>query len=114
MMSLLVYTDQQSFGALSLYSGRAYGFDSDDVAIAQGLSGFLAGIIAAGREIDQLENAVQNRTVIGQAQGILMHSLDIDADQAIAYLRRASSHSNRKLIAVAREIALTRQLPPSE
>ena len=111
MMSLLVYTDQQSYGALSLYASRGRRFDTDDVAIAQGLAGHLAGIITAGRQIDQLGAAMHNRTVIGQAQGILMGRLDIDADQAFDYLRRASMDGNRKLVDVAREIAELRQLP---
>ncbi len=111
MMSLLIYTDRTSFGALSLYASRAQGFDADDVAIGQGLAGHLAVIMAAGREIDQLGTAVHNRTIIGQAQGILMSRLNIDADQAFDYLRRISSHSNRKLVEVAAEIAGTRELP---
>jgi ANTAR domain/GAF domain len=111
MMSLLVYTDRESYGALSLYASAAHGFDADDVAIGQGLAGHLAVIMAAGREIGQLGTAMHSRTIIGQAQGILMSRLDIDADQAFDYLRRVSSHSNRKLVDVAQEIARTRQLP---
>lgn len=112
MMSLLVYTDQQSYGALSVYATQGRRFEADDVAIAQGLAAHLAGIIATGREIDQLGNAMHSRTIIGQAQGILMTLLDIDADQAFDYLRRVSSESNRKLAVVAAEIARTRRLPP--
>ena len=37
------------------------------------------------RHIEQLEVAVDQRTVIGQAQGSLMTRVDIDADTAIAY-----------------------------
>jgi AmiR/NasT family two-component response regulator len=36
---------------------------------------------------------------------------DITADQAFDYLRRLSSHANRKLSAVAAEIAETRRIP---
>lgn len=112
MMSLLVYTDQQSYGALSVYANQGRRFEADDVAIAQGLAAHLAGIIATGREIDQLGSAMHSRTIIGQAQGILMTLLDIDADQAFDYLRRVSSESNRKLAVVAAGIARTRRLPP--
>jgi hypothetical protein len=111
MLSLLIYTDSESYGALSLYASKGRCFDADDVAIAQGLAGHLAVIMAAGREIDQLGAAMHNRTIIGQAQGILMNQLGIDADQAFDYLRRVSSHSNRKLVDVAAEIARTRELP---
>ena len=111
MMSVLVYTDTQSYGALSLYGRAGRRFDSDDVAVAQALAGHLAVIMSAGREIDQLGLALHNRTLIGQAQGILMERLRIDADRSFDYLRRVSSHTNRKLVDVAEEIARTGRLP---
>ena len=111
MMSLLVYTDEQSFGALSLYCVDGCRFDADDVAVAQALAGQLSVIMAAERQIDQLGLGLHNRNVIGQAQGILMERLDLTADQAFDYLRRVSSHSNRKVATVAAEIARTRRLP---
>ncbi|KRE96162.1 hypothetical protein ASG76_03745 [Nocardioides sp. Soil774] len=111
MISVLVHTDAGSYGALSLYAARRVRFESDDVAIAQTLAAHLAMVVAAGRESDQLGRAVHNRTIIGQAQGILMERLDVDAAQAFDYLRRVSSTSNRKLSDVAAEIARTRVLP---
>jgi GAF domain-containing protein len=111
MMSLLVYTDEHSFGALSLYCGDGCRFDADDVAVAQALAGHLSVAMAAERQIDQLGLALHNRNLIGQAQGVLMERYDMNADQAFDYLRRISSHSNRKLAAVAAEIAQTRRIP---
>jgi GAF domain-containing protein len=111
MISVLVHTDERSYGALSLYAARGVRFEPDDVAIAQTLAAHLAMVVAAGRESDQLGRAVHNRTIIGQAQGILMERLDVDAAQAFDYLRRVSSTSNRKLSDVAAEIARTRVLP---
>jgi AmiR/NasT family two-component response regulator len=55
-----------------------------------------------------------NRTVIGQAEGILMERLGIAADQAFAYLRRTSQYENRKLINICNEIVQTRQLPSTD
>jgi AmiR/NasT family two-component response regulator len=52
-----------------------------------------------------------SRTIIGQAEGILMERLGIDADQAFAYLRRISQTENRKLIMICSEIVETRRLP---
>jgi hypothetical protein len=110
MMSLLVYTDVHSFGALSLYceGGR---FEADDVAVAQALAGHLSVLMAAERQIDQLGLALHNRNIIGQAQGVLMERYGITADQAFDYLRRISSTTNRKVAVVAAEIAHTRQVP---
>jgi len=111
MMSLLVYTDRHSYGALSLYANVGQRFDSDDVAVAQALAGHLAVTMSAGREIQHLSTAMHNRLIIGRAQGILMNSLDIDADAAFDYLRRVSMNSNRKIIDLADEISRTRVLP---
>lgn len=110
MMSLLVYTDAHSFGALSLYceDGR---FEADDVAVAQALAGHLSVLMAAERQIDQLGLALHNRNIIGQAQGVLMERYDMTADQAFDYLRRISSTTNTKLALVAAEIAETRRVP---
>jgi GAF domain-containing protein len=111
MMSLLVYTDQHSFGALSLYCGEGCRFDADDVAVAQALAGHLSVGMAAEKQIDQLGLALHNRTIIGQAQGVLMERYAMTADHAFDYLRRISSHSNRKVAEVAAEIAETRRVP---
>ena len=111
MMSLLVYTDRDSFGALSLYAMDGKHFDPDDIAVAQALAGHLALSMSVEREIDQLKMAIISRLVIGRAEGILMERLDITADQAFDYLRRISSDTNRKLVAIASDIARTRTLP---
>ena len=63
------------------------------------------------RRIEQLTTAVEHRTTIGIAMGILMERLDIDADAASAHLERVSSHQNRTVYATACEIADSRVLP---
>lgn len=62
-------------------------------------------------EIEQLNRAIETRSVIGQAQGIVMARLDVDAEHALSFLKRLSSTSNRKLVDIATEIATTRRLP---
>jgi AmiR/NasT family two-component response regulator len=111
MMSLLVYTDEHSFGAPSLYCRDGCRFDADDVAVAQALAGHLSVVMAAEKQIDHLGLALHNRNVIGQAQGVLMERFDMTADQSFDYLRRISSNTNMKLANVAAEIARTRRLP---
>lgn len=64
----------------------------------------------AMEEIKQLRLALDHRTVIGQAQGMLMERLDLDAARAFAYLRRVSNHKNRKLFVVAAEMVDSRAL----
>jgi GAF domain-containing protein len=47
--------------------------------------------------IEQLRGALQTRSMIGSAQGILMHRNGYDAERAFAELRTASQHNNVKL-----------------
>lgn len=51
-----------------------------------------------------LEEALETRTVIGQAQGILMARESIGAADAFDILRRASQRTNRKLREIAAEL----------
>jgi AmiR/NasT family two-component response regulator len=68
--------------------------------------------VASDRErIEQLTKAVEHRTVIGQALGILMERLDLDADEAFDRLVRCSQEHNRKLYDIAVEFVRLRELP---
>jgi transcriptional regulator with GAF, ATPase, and Fis domain len=111
MMSLCLHADSRTYGALNLYADRAEAFERQDFAIAQALAAQISVGLAAQREIRQRSIAMTNRTVIGQAQGIIMERLGIDADQAFAYLRRMSQTENRKLISICNDIVKTRELP---
>ncbi len=51
-----------------------------------------------------LLQALETRTVIGQAQGVLMARQGVTPDEAFDILRRASQRTNRKLREVAAEI----------
>jgi AmiR/NasT family two-component response regulator len=48
-----------------------------------------------------------NRDVIGQAKGILMERFKITSDQAFAVLAKVSQDTNRKVSAVAEDLART-------
>jgi GAF domain-containing protein len=110
-LSVMVWSDERYYGTLSLYSPEPGAFTPEDLATIQVLAAHLAVSLAAAREIDGLGVALHSRTVIGQATGILMERLSIDADQALAYLKRVSSHENRKVALVALELVRTRELP---
>jgi AmiR/NasT family two-component response regulator len=63
------------------------------------------------RKVETLQEALETRTIIGQAQGILMERLGLCAEEAFGYLRRSSSTDNVKLRDLAAEIVRTRCLP---
>ena len=63
------------------------------------------------QRIEQLTEAVEHRTVIGQALGMLMERFNFSADEAFRYLRQCSQAQNRKLCDIAIEFVRTRELP---
>jgi hypothetical protein len=116
MMSLWLYAGinpdgADSYGALNLYSDSIDPFGPNEYPIAQVMAAQTSVALAAHREIHGRGVAMTSRTIIGQAEGILMERLGIDADQAFAYLRRVSQSQNRKLIMICSEIVKTRRLP---
>ena len=70
-----------------------------------------AGVEADAERIEQLTQALEHRTVIGIALGMLMERFEFDQDEAFAYLRRCSQGQNRKLYDLAVEFVETRRLP---
>ena len=107
LLSLLLYTHGESYGVLSLYSDRTHGYSSDDVIIAVNLAAHLAVAVAGGRDTDTRDVAIITRTVIGQAEGILMERHQASAERAFQMLREASQHANRKLSLIAADLVRT-------
>lgn len=110
-LSLLLYTDQQSYGAMNFYGRRPSAFDGDALAVAHSIAAHLAVAVAASHQAEHLSLAIASRTTIGQAEGILMERFAINADQAFNYLRRVSQATHRKLVVVAEDLVTTRTLP---
>ncbi len=111
MLCFQLFTTAKSYGALNLYSERIDGFDHHDNAVGLALSAHIAVALAASREIDTRDLAIVNRTVIGQAEGILMERYDLTAENAFAVLRRVSQERQTKLSVVAADLVRTRQMP---
>ncbi|CAA9240286.1 MAG: hypothetical protein AVDCRST_MAG93-1296, partial [uncultured Chloroflexia bacterium] len=70
----------------------------------------VAVAVAETQNADELRTSADSRTVIGQAQGILMERYSLDGDQAFQVLRRVSQESHTKLARVAEELVQTRKL----
>ena len=56
------------------------------------------------REVEQLEEGMGSRKVIGQAIGLVMGEYQLNEGAAFEILRRRSSHANVKLRDIAGEI----------
>jgi len=103
--------ENDTLGAMNLYSRKPDAFDSDDIYNGQALAAHVAVALAASRHAGQMEVAIGNRTIIGRAEGILMERFDIPPDRAFAVLRRVSQDRNVKLNRVAEELVRTRETP---
>lgn len=108
VLSSSLETSSRRFGSLNVYAAAANAFTEEDVEIMQMLATHASVAISAARERSELYKALGTRTAIGQAQGILMQTFDINADQAFAYLRRLSQDRNVKLFKIAEEVIASR------
>lgn len=104
VVSASLETESRRIGSLNVYSRSMDAFDERDAEVARILSDHASAAIAAAKTQHELEKALDTRTLIGQAQGILMHAFEIDAAKAFGYMRRLSQHQNVKLVRIAEDI----------
>lgn len=104
MMGFLLYTHDDDFGALDLYSSRPGAFTPDSETAGWLLASHAAVALANARTVDQLEHALETRHAIGEAMGILRERHRLSEDDAFAVLRRISQHHNIKLRDVAQSV----------
>lgn len=104
MLGFRLYVEEDTMGALNLYSTQLHAFDDDAIAIGSVLAAHAGVAMSTARERKQLNEAIENRDVIGQAKGLLMARGDISDDEAFSILRSASQRMNVKLRDVARQV----------
>jgi GAF domain-containing protein len=104
VISSTLETRTRRIGSLNVYARGVGAFDDDDAGFISWLATHASIAIANIAEREGLRTALSNRTVIGQAEGILMSSFGIDADRAFAYMKRLSQDTNTKLVKIAAEI----------
>ncbi|MBW3574498.1 MAG: GAF and ANTAR domain-containing protein [Actinobacteria bacterium] len=105
ILSLRLFIEGDTMGALNLYSTRSNAFDDTDVALASVFAAHAAVAMSAVRREEQLERKAQTRDLIGQAKGILMTRSGVTDDEAFAMLQAASQRMNIKLRDVALQVA---------
>jgi transcriptional regulator with GAF, ATPase, and Fis domain len=111
MFCIRLFTNEDTLGALNLYAREVDSFDraAQDDAIA--IAAHAAVAVAAAQEIATLTVAVDRRTTIGKALGIVMERYQVDDHAAFRLLTRLSSQGNRKVFAIADELVKTGRLP---
>jgi GAF domain-containing protein len=112
-LSLQLFTDaeQNSLGALNLYSPRPEAFDDETRAEGLAFAAQAAVALRSAQTEEELRSGMVTRNLIGLAQGILVERLKLTPDQAFGVLSRLSQESNTKLREVARRLVETGEVP---
>lgn len=111
VITFRLFTIQDVLGALSMYSKRPDAFSAEDKAEGWALAAHIAVAVAAAQRLEQYEAALDSRTVIAQACGMLMERYDLDSVASFALLTRLSSTHNIKLRDLAADLVFTHVLP---
>ncbi len=107
-LSVRLAIEERRYGSINVYAADRDAFTEEDAEVLTVLGAHASVALAAAQERTNLTQALDNRTAVGQAQGILMAVFDIDAEAAFAYLSRLSQDRNVKLAQVAQEIVAQR------
>lgn len=94
-------------GALNLYSTEVGSFEDLD-ALAQLLAHQAAIALEYARHVDNLQQAIETRQMIGQAVGMVMERYHLPEARAFAVLTRLSQEANVKLRDIAQGIVAGR------
>lgn len=110
VLSFQLYARGDTIGALNIYATRPHPFTAESERMGALLATHAAVALAATRKELNLQTALRSRDTIGQAKGILMERLKINADEAFNLLIAVSQHTHRKLRDVADELTSTGEL----
>ena len=110
MLCVPLWVDDRRLGALSLYSDRAGAFADAEVQLTRLFGTHAALALAEADRVEQLQTALRNRDLIGQAKGILIERHRLTPDAAFRRLADVSQSTNVKLAAVAQHLVDTGEL----
>jgi GAF domain-containing protein len=111
VLAIRLTTEQETIGALNLYSATRDAYDEDALDHATVFTAHAANALGSARLVSGLETAMMSRHQIGIAQGILVATYGLTVDQAFDVLRRYSSHRNVKLRHVAEQVVRAGGIP---
>jgi transcriptional regulator with GAF, ATPase, and Fis domain len=110
-VSFRLFASGDTLGSMNLYSYKPEAFTTADIHEGIALAAHVAVALAGSQQFEHMQLALQGRTVIGQAEGILMERFSLSGDQAFSVLTRLSQSHNVKLRDIAGQIVDTRRLP---
>jgi putative methionine-R-sulfoxide reductase with GAF domain len=104
ILSLRLFIEEDTMGALNLYSSLTDAFDEEDIAIGTAFAAHGAVAMASARKEESLQEALDSRVVIEQAKGKLSAERGISIDAAFEVLRDCARSNNVKIRSVAQEV----------
>jgi GAF domain-containing protein len=107
ILAFRLFVHEERLGALNLYARAPGAFTDESVHLGQVFAAHAAVAWDHAKETDGLQNAIVTRSLIGQAQGILMAENKITAEAAFGLLRDASQRRNVKLREIAQQVVDT-------
>jgi GAF domain-containing protein len=112
MLCLQLFVHRDTLGALDLLAHATSAFTDESEHVGLLLASHAAIAAADAQHFENVTSALVNRDLIGQAKGILMERFKITSDQAFAVLAKVSQETNRKVSAVAEDLARTGMWTP--
>jgi transcriptional regulator with GAF, ATPase, and Fis domain len=120
MLSIQLYVEGDNLGALNLFGLQPDAFDDESERVGLLFATHAAVAFAGAQKLEQLNDGMATRDLIGQAKGILMERHKVTATQPIKLLVQVSRSRNLKLRDVAYELtnsgqllSLNKKTPPS-
>jgi len=104
MMCFRLFTNGDNLGALNFHATTPDTFTETDHEHGLAFAAHAAIAVSAAIEIEGLREAADARTVIGQAQGVLIERHSISPQHAFTVLARVSAKRELKLRQVAEEL----------
>jgi transcriptional regulator with GAF, ATPase, and Fis domain len=106
-LSIPVVVGGTGIGALNFFHQKVGHFDDHSAETATIFARQCAVVGAyfdRAEQVDNLQRAIESRSEIEQAKGVIMASAGVSADEAFDVLRQQSQAENRKLREIAAEI----------
>jgi GAF domain-containing protein len=111
MLCVRLYTNRDTLGALNLLATRTDAFDEEAVLTAAHLAAHLAVAVAEAQQAADLHSGALERSVLGQAEGILMERFSLTPRRAFEVLSQVAQDRHAPLRRVAAELVWTRVTP---
>ena len=104
ILSLRLFVEHDTMGALNLYATEGDAFDEADVALGSVFAVHAAVAMVAARREEGLERKAEGQEAIGRAKGLIMARSGVTEERAFEMLKAASQRLNIKLRDVAKQV----------